>query len=508
MSEYSYHRDIPLPASFPDASFAVINAYKHYWKTTHRSANEMDARSERLSRVNAVIHDFCGDRITAAAYHAAILMPFMDKADDALRSRNAVRALKIFREQSMAGSEVDNYTLGLLTDRPVIASFWESQQLDIARIANEAQLPAVAEALSPEMAEQPVDVTAWLHEPGLAPLEHVEALLDEVNLESLIIQAAELLEWFESDKAGNNGETLSYIYAAESLFAPLAEIIGFDGLAMALQNACTRLRYHNTGQDIYIEQAERILQKNMPGEEVDALVDPMLQEVLGETVYDQVLSHQSNHGIIIGEGVTDDYARVIWRRKSVGSLAKKLQRNGIGQIPADIIGATVVLPTLDMMSKRFATMLSAIHTSPNLSLTPSPSREQAIHVRGSSDYIEALRIACDYTSREDMEQFVDVKDAASGEFHVAKATFTYAAPNGGALRTEIQFNTEQDRIDARIGSAAHIAYKYAKTGQSIDVEILKRIRARKDDMSRQILISPSHERAQHLLQVIDATQYA
>ena len=490
------------------APFSVINAYRYHWMVTHKQQEAMEAQASRLSRVNAIVHDFMDGHVSDPVYHAAILMPLMDKTTDELQSRNAYRALKVHNEESRAEERTDTYILGLITDRPIVKSFWDSRLKDIAADLQEAGLSEAASALTPERADQPVDKMAWLHEPGLTPLTHVESLLDDVNLESLMIQAAELLEWFESDKAGNDSKTLSYVYAAESLFAPLAEIIGFDGLASALLNACTIIRFKNAGEEVYLERAAQILEDRAGRDTLDSSVQATFEAALGETLYDNVLNNKSNHEIIIGEGFTHDDARVIWRLKSLGSLAKKLKKNDIGTIPLDIIGATVVLPDLDQTAQRFATMIQAVRNNESLSLTPAPSREQAIHIKGSPEYIEAFQLACGYESLEAMQEDIDVVEVSKDKYQVAKITFVYISPEGKRLNTEIQFNTEQDRIEARTGSAAHIAIKYLREGQKIDPEILKRIRARKDHMREQILVPDSQIRANHLAEVLKSAQFA
>lgn len=517
MSEYTYHRDIPLPESFPEAPFAVINAHKHYWMTSHRQPGEKEAQAERLSRINAIIHDFCGEYVSDSVYHAAILMPLMDKFTDEIRSRNVMRSLKTFKDQSIAGEEADIYTFGLLANRHVIAEFWDSQRKDISHKAEEKGLPGVVDALSPERAGEPVDTLAWLYTPELTLLEPMQVFLrEEVDIESLIIQAAELLEWLESDRAGNTGETLSYIYAAESLFAPLSEIIGLDGLASALLNACTRLRYTNAGQSVYLDRAAQVLEPPAYTDQLDESVQAIFEAALGETLYDTVLKNKSNHGIVIGEGFTHDDVRLIWRLKSQGSLARKLQKDGIGNVPLDIIGATAILPDLELTAARFASMLAAVKEHPSLSLTPSPTRQQSTHVRGTPEHIEAFRIACGYDSREDMERDIDVVDITEKEggstkvtpYQVAKATLVYTSPSGEKVNVEIQFNTEQDRIEARTGSAAHIAIKYLLEGQELNTDILKWVNAQKHQMKERELKPASHARALRLMQAIDATQYA
>ena len=103
-----------------------------------------------------------------------------------------------------------------------------------------------------------------------------------------------------------------------------------------------------------------------------------------------------------------------------------------------------------------------------------------------------------------MARDVDVKD---GDYQVGKVTFRFQRWGEPLpLHTEIQFCTATDRIDARIGSAAHAAYRlaegrpYALTQE--DTVALADFRAQKKHLGQDDLTPLSRPRAHELLRRI------
>ena len=485
--DYAWDRSV-ADDSFPPASRSVIRAYEFYWEVTHEQKRAEKGR--RMGDVNRLIGDFCDSLIQPPVYTAAMLMPLMDKLDDSLTSRNAYRALSTFLKESTASEQDDMYVLGMLSDRKEIADFWHQS---IASIRNDHK--EVSDAFDPVNSAAQFDKQQWMHASRLVHPDKLTSLLENVNLESLLIQSVELLEWLSSDKAANNGQTFNYVYAAESIFAPLCEIIGFDGLSMALQSKCATLRYKYREEDEFTQKAREQLSALGSHEQIEENVLSMLEATLGEALHELVLKHNSPHNIVIGEGIAENDIRVVWRVKSLGSIAKKLERNGIDSVPMDIIGATLIVKDEQTLARTLATVLHRIELDSRIQTQPSPSRVHALHVRGDLPYIERVLTELDYENLDDMAKHVDVRVGPTDDFRVAKVTFVFDDRRGEPMRVEMQINTEKDRVQARIGSAAHLLFKFSHATSTVSPAILESISGRKKDIGHNELVGPSKSRA-------------
>ena len=149
----------------------------------------------------------------------------------------------------------------------------------------------------------------------------------------------------------DTSEAYELAYKSEALLAPLCEIIGFDGLAMALRSKVICLQLRNTGQGHFVDLAERILSEfgvlgttdtDNPDHVITAeernqnycnITEKILARMIGKTDKSRgdsklVLGQESNHNIVVGNGDCSykwhTELRAVWRLKSVGSLARKL----------------------------------------------------------------------------------------------------------------------------------------------------------------------------------------
>ena len=487
--------------AFPLAPQSVIDAYLYYWQVTHEK--NQTAREERMTSVNGILNDFCDGYIQPPVYTAAMLMSLMDKLEDPLTSRNAYRALRVFLEESEAGKEDDEYTLGLLSDRQKISTFWQENINEIIE-----SYPEIAQAFRDDMSESQIPREMWEHDAPIVQRDKIIKLKENVNIVSILIQSAELLEWLSSEKAGNNGETYAYMYAARSIFAPICKMVRFGGLEMALQSRCSQLELEITGQQQFVEKAATHLEWIESPEQVEQVIQSIFEHTLGDTIHERALSHNSQHGIIMGEGISEGDSRVTWRVKSLGRIAHKLARSGIDAKPMDIVGTTVIVEDESTLAAALSSILKRINSDERIELVPSPSRDYAVHVRGDLAYIDTVREALGYSTRKEMERHVDVVDEEKDGFRVAKVTFTYYEPG---LKTpvpvEMQINTVADREQARGGKAAHLYKRYPDARETYDTQVLQEFRGDRDIIRHNTLVGPSKERAAVLRQMIMGTSF-
>lgn len=489
MEQYDYtdntleNKPVFPSAEFPETSGAVRAAYETFWANAPINPSEIKAKEHTLALANTLIDDFCDNYASKPVYDIAMLGPIIDAFDDYRYTQAGTQALREYIASSSDSDETKKYIIDYLTDRVVINDFWRSSVDELY-----SDKPELAAELVSDTAH-PIAPELWAEKARLVMPNRTDTLTDlespdAVNLESLVIQSIETLVSLSDENAAQDSKTLQQMYRAESLFAPVCEIIGFDGLAMALQSRVHILRKTYTGNLAAVERAQAIIAEYGDEHQADEDVQALFSTVFGENIHEQVIKQAAGHGIIIGEGLaTSKNVRVVWRRKSVGSLARKLDtENSNEQLPMDILGATVIAHNTEEMAERLTRVIERSHSDPNVKLMPTADRTDAVHVKGTPDYIDTVREVLGFSTVEAMKRFVDVKEVEPGAHRVSKVTLIHSREGRPDMRAEIQFTTEADRVEARIGSAAHLLYKFAGSSeQAPDPAYLAAIHSRGED---------------------------
>ena len=166
-----------------------------------------------------------------------------------------------------------------------------------------------------------------------------------VGLSTIFMESVNTLNMLNNTRY-DTPEAYELAYKSEALLAPLCEIIGFDGLAMALRSKVICLQLRNTGKGHFVDLAEQILSElgvlgaANPEETITAkernqnygtIVHRILKSMVGDIDssasygIELILGRESDHDIVIGNGdIITDLLRLVFRLKSVGSLAQKL----------------------------------------------------------------------------------------------------------------------------------------------------------------------------------------
>lgn len=476
-----------LGEHFPLAPDAIRVAYQQYWHDTQPSYQAANEQQLNMRTTNTLMRDFYTGRLTPQAYGGAMLTPLVQATEDReLRSR-ALDALHTYVSTTNESHDDIIFGLGLATDQSVIRTF----QNDI--------VTKLYPASDEPWAASPVDATA--HD-----ILRIRTELG-VNIESHLIAATNSLRWFLSYNPMGYADALQRARRAESLHAPICEIIGFDGIAMALQSNLATMQLRQLGQEQYSEQARQHLLHLADPHITDQRVHDMLTAAQGSSQHQQVLQHGEKHGIMIGEGTTGpDDLRVVWRKKTLGSTARRFARLPAGMFPPDIIGATVITNDAHQSGTVLMTALRNIEADSRMKLQLSPSRDKPLHVRGAPEYIADVAAGMGYESIEALEQDADVRRTSASDYQVAKVTFSFQQwGEPQPLDVELQTNRVTDRYEARVGSAAHALYKLTgKSATPEETDAIAKIHSRKKFLGENGLTRQSEERAAVLMHDIYA----
>jgi hypothetical protein len=320
-----------------------------------------------------------------------------------------------------------------------------------------------------------------------------DSLMKKIQVETVPISSARTLQNLLD--ARNNGDisanTFQSVIQAETVLSPLLDIMGIDGMSIALNSAAIRARFEHSDRGDLLARAKQIMEKYGSHEIVQAKVCDMLAALTDEYINENNVFYSRAHHVLLDSGdaaIDGKDVRFIWRRKGLGQLAQKLEKSleksdDLRAIePMDFIGATIIIPP-DDTGEIFAKTLQRIYdNSEDFCPTPSPSRQQAIHVRGSDVY--RAHVMRHLHEADFAESLVQQKPDNRG-MNLTKVTTFYKG-----LPIEIQFVDEEVRAMMRYGQVSHFGYKLDANLTSEDLASMEHIHARGEQISQAGLYAP------------------
>jgi hypothetical protein len=430
---------------------------------------------EHPLRVANILHDFVNDDIAQRAYDAVALH---DVAQRAWSDSGALASLRLYTNTIGDRSENWMYVSTLLADMDKVEACSEK-----GRRANVGD--AIVENLLHDRGAF-VPQHAWATPSKLVSLYRIDELLQNVNLESTLIKAAEMLDNLQHP-APSHRAVLQDIFAAESFYAPVCEALGYDGLSMALRSAAAELRLRRGGNETVLAQAREVLAPLGDHEQIVTDVTTRFEHLLDGEAYVESLVHDSSgHGVVHGHSVleapglneSDKTAWVLWRRKMLGSVALKLARSG--EQPADVLGVTIVVEDVDELATTYASIVKCIKANGVVKEHPTRSLGQAYSIQGSDTYIATVSgrlaaVGAVHTSEVEIVR-------KNNRHQVSKATFDLITDRGVYIPVELMVQTDEDWQQSRWGSAAHLFYKAGTT--TGDPGVLRSIYDRRLDLNK------------------------
>lgn len=454
-------------------------------------------------------------RMYKESYGIAALSEVGQQLTSPLGKTNALKTLKVLQvAQQHSRPEIFQNTLSVLSDKPLIDELAKN-----SRYVEDEHPEEMAEALTSENSDHEVPKDFWEKPIFMAPSEELNNLLSEhpeygkgVNLESIAIAAlGHIIDLRESRWSGE--KLLQQAFDAETVYAPLLEVEGFDGVAMALRNEGAMKRLYKAGHQGLVDRAmEHLAQYAYSQEYVKETVHSALSLLVDEHIDgDALLGDDPSHGIIIGESrvlhqslhrKTPDELRAVWRAKTPGSLALKMRRYQVEHPedhhdlePSDTIGITLITKDFSQQMMLFSDIVRRavrydMDETSGFELKASASRREKntpFHVRGRED---DLNIAMPYIlgMNGDAASRIEEKIDCSG-FEVMKVTFLYRG-----TPIELQVMTEATRIESRIGAYSHAAHKGSSKGL-IKPEDLLKIKRRSEQFDKPNPTNMSRARA-------------
>ena len=441
--------------------------------------NERKDLVEHAERTMKLAEEFAGLKLPPEAIHAVLLHDVADrfhnrdsqKCTPERRQAAGLALADVFTNPKidMTCAQV-SYVTSLLADLIETEKASGRHRLQVANT-----IPESIREIITDRYEGSVPAEAWRQIEPFVDVEQMAEFLDKTNIEAVIIKACELLDNMRYPSSSRESAKLQDVLEAESFYAPLCEVMGFDGLAASLRSQAHIIRLKGQGEHDLIEEI-REQYETIRHIGVRNLVNTIFgtEEVVTEAVVgprSEASCH--NRPVHIGDFLAENGKEVEgkYRLKTVGSWAAKVhearQNDKLEYTPMDVLGLTVISDTVKDQARDFVEFLQRrIDMNPAFQLKKAASKSSAICVHGTVDYVTTVRQEmercrfdtkrCEFVVQDDES----VKQRGQ-KYQVSKVTFLMDHPGvDKGVPVEVQFVTKAERQRARTGEVAHIIYKY------------------------------------------------
>ena len=484
--------------------------------------NEREDLAAHAERTMKLVEEFAGLKLPPEAIHAVLLHDVVDrfhnrdsqKCTPERRQAAGLALADVFTNpKTRMTREQGSYVASLLADFILVEEVSGRHRLQVANT-----IPENIREIITDRYEGSVPAEAWRQIEPFVDVEQMAEFLDKTNIEAVIIKACELLDNMRYPSSSRESAKLQDVLEAESFYAPLCEVMGFDGLAASLRSQAHIIRLKGQGKHDLVKeicgQYETIRQVG-----VRNLVNTIFgtEEVKTKAVVGP-RSEEScpNRSIHIGDFSAQNGKKVEgkYRLKTVGSWAAKVhearQNDKLEYTPMDVLGLTVISGTVKDQARDFVEFLQRrIDMNPAFQLKKANSKSSAIYVQGTVDYVNAVRWEmwqhgfdigrCEFAIQDDES----VKQCGQ-KYQVSKVTFLMDHPElDKGVPVEVQFVTKAERQRSRTGEVAHIIYKYIRQLEQQDSvsaeekyaiaqtmsQLLEQIHQRRDYASHDLMVN-------------------
>lgn len=476
------------------AVWGILEQYQHQAPEEERK----DFR-DHAERVAQLVDSFAGDMVPKQAIIAAAAHDLADRVHPygrkyAAENRMAqVALMDILTGPTTHGTADVYYMTTLLSDMVALESKMDEVRTRMSwkQVQQGDITPGLASALVHDRpGTLPPEI--WEQIPPELNLQDKLEFMEQTNVEAVLIKSCEMIDNLQDPGQRSGSSLLRDIVEVESYLAPLVEIMGFEGLSAAMRSEAIITRFKATGKEQVIGAArEQIDQIREAG--VEAAVSKVLTLGRPEASRDQVATHRvvkeipGKRPVVMGEFAVeaDDDTLLAgnYRLKTVGSLAKKIDRENLHQ-PMDMLGMMVIADDQQELIDQYVAFASQMIDSDDIQLEAAGSHDRALYAQGSSEFtrqleqrmraaglLEQVEIKTDDPAKREQRGY--------GIYEVAKMTF-YMQHGDISVPTELQFVTKQERDRARLGEVSHIGYKAGGGLSSQDAARMREIYRRKE----------------------------
>lgn len=490
----------------PEYSEEVVRIWELFEDLRGKQYERQQIRSREITDT---VFDFGGLKgLVPELYEAVPLVTLMEelRAFDTDASEDAFKAIKKYSSKNSLNVDYVRAVSGdMLEINSFVDSYWAEKDTKKVEATQTTSLKRRYQ-------------NPWEVEHEQIPLSDVLRLISDekdgvgVNIESLLISAASAYNTLRNSNDISEDHLLKTVYAVNSFYRPVLEIIGYDAFAMALEREAV-LVHMSRNQGRYSEVVDGEVREvnyqrleaahdmiEAVGNPIDLLDKLMPQFLLGDSAFESVVHDSSDHSIQFGSGhiigPDDNEVPLIWRLKSDTGIASKYDVEN-EKHAADVLGVTVVVPSYEYLADMFAIGVTSLENSREL-LKPEPSlhKEHYLVVKGDDVTTEVADKLLEMGY--DPDEVLHVQESTNGH-QVAKITMIYRPKDTDVeIPVEIQFQTKEDRVISRAGAAAHALKHLGYDVSEEDLMVIKRIHERRM-MTSEPGLTPKSMARQHEL---------
>lgn len=462
-------------------------------KHVHYEVNEsLHERAQRIQEIGAnLLKD--GDE---AALEVGVLLPFTDVYDltgqriDPINARNIARSIDSYRSRTPVDNGTEPWTevSNNLDQVRRLSEFWSTETEEFQRKPN---------LLHPSSLQRGPIVDAAIVKDFLVN--------NNITKEAILARSLYLLERLtsyrdEMEASGhavkNADEVLALVDETDAIYVQLCDVIAYYQLSAALYDKVVQVKYYlaDRHSDIRLlrEKYNSYLSHNGG---IAEIMQQVHSACLGiDCALNPAITHSDAHdtyywlsGIVDTASTHHDYdeshdrarattTKVRGRLKSFGAYLEKAMPL-MGSLDdntevMDVFGFSVIPATDEDIPQLYCDLidtLNALKREGRLEFQASPSRTEALHVKGPQVFIDACTDAnrLSHSGRKAIERHLIDSRPSSRGYVVAKATFLLTIPddssqNTDPIPTEIQTVSSETRDGVRTGPHSHWVHKLEK----------------------------------------------
>lgn len=363
---------------------------------------------------------------------------------------------------------------------------------------DQSQTPRLVEAITNEYIGE-IMPAEWLTCGEEINDERMKQVLKNAHALTVIVKSVQLLDDLLKSEEHSDVELFHKVNEAEYFYAPFAEFIGFDGLALALGDKAQQIRLMKSGEPKALDALDRGWKiyeqiKDFDVKHILSMIKPAneytVEQVAGRLSDGQQLANVGDFVVNLSHDIGSVFGS--YRFKGPGKIAEKILRKEAYELerPLDLIGMVFEAEDDQQLAKAYGCVIDNLINKVDFKSTPN--KDSAFFIKASADKVGML--AKEVTKRG---LVADCRAVDDEEFQVAKITFVLKGRPG--VTTEIQFMTKKNRKEARIGSYSHSHYKTGSSMSAEAIEVMAEVNASRDSMKNaegEMMVRPElYERA-------------
>lgn len=461
---------IPAEEVFHESCRKVLDSY------ISCAEGEREDFKDHAYRVYNIVKAYTSDDLPPEAASLSLIHDVADrmfnkestKYNDAWAKSAADALYKFMDDENISHNQL-KYSACLLADMAKIEQSAAHHRRQMAEIAKEESnedyrkiYPLVAERHMGKVSRD-----QWRVAQPLLDFNHMGMEMDKVNIESFIIKGAEIMDNLQHPSSERESAVLQDVLEAESFYAPILEVMGYEAFAAELRSVAKIRRLIGQGKEELIESAKEIQDRVL-----QVGVDKIAGKIFGAndgTINYAIRKNEDSgeYSTHMGEFAADTkYGNMVagnWRIKTVGSLADKL-KGGDGIM--DIVGMMVISRDRETITRDFAHFIA--DRLKEFRPVCARGKDRPVYIQGTKEYVDVveqnlreLGVGSDeYLVKIDTDE--KCKQRGYSIYEVSKVTFAVDIDDV-EIPVEIQFLTKDERRRSRKEELAHLIYKYLQS---------------------------------------------